>query len=103
MGTEATNQEEPKMMSGICQAFRRQPSLDRHMTPSRRHVNRSVLLGVTTAAVLVLGGCWKEKPCGDDQYPVKAKDAGGSICVRSGDPIPSNFTTYPPGATPTGH
>ena len=43
-----------------------------------------------------------EKVCSSGSYPVKDKgDGPGQTCVKSGDPIPSGYTTYAPGQTPT--
>lgn len=57
---------------------------------------------VLLMASLTLSGCYTERHCGENDYPVKpAQGEQGSACVPQGSPPPSGWTTYPPGQTPT--
>lgn len=65
---------------------------------------KTMLLAAALAIPMNLTACnpIEEKPCSSGSYPVKAADnSGGSACAESGKPIPSGYTTYEPGKTPT--
>lgn len=67
-------------------------------------LSRTLIAAALLAASSTLGACKviDEKPCSEGSYPVTASDgSGGSTCAESGKPIPSGYTTYPPGQTPT--
>lgn len=64
----------------------------------------AVLLVAALAGAPALAACdpIDEKVCSSGEYPVKASDgSGGSTCIKTGAPIPSGYTTYEPGNTPT--
>lgn len=70
---------------------------------TRGRVARMVLnLTIVTASVSACTFELDEKPCSDGSFPVTAKGGGpGSTCVRSGDPVPDAYETFPAGQTPT--
>lgn len=63
---------------------------------------KSLMVVLAASMVLPLSGCWEERACSEGSYPVTSDSGPGETCVRSGDPIPSGYVTYPPGHTPTG-
>ena len=66
------------------------------MTRFPAHV---VVLAVLTVPLLT--GCYVERPCGDGQYPIRPVEGAGGACLSTGQPLPSGWTTYEPGHTPT--
>lgn len=71
----------------------------KNLTP--RSLLASVVVALGSVSVTACNPI-DEKVCAAHSYPVKEASGGpGSTCVKSGDPVPSGYTTYAPDHTPT--
>ena len=68
-----------------------------------RGLRTTVVLTVTTTAVLSVGGCAaRERVCGSDDYPVRTVDTtdGGLACAPDGEEPPPGYERFPEGEVP---